>query len=386
MAQKEGDKRRIFLFKNFGKYIKVKYNNKYTSYYDLNLGEEPPSGAGYSAFIEKYFKDEQGVLNFFEDIKTVYNSFTKSDDKKTVQSWVGKVDLTGADPKNLFVYYACDLEWSKNSGYCGNAQGNVNLDEYIGVYEQSTPKIEVVIKNNNGQLEATMFGYVILLTNTSGDEFKIEVDLSKYNRRLGVSEIGKITFTRDTSTDEVNGLDYSLVNVPELIKPYLKDMPTNAHLNKWSSQKNSSGGSGSGLDYRYFQGKTSDFYDFGGKKDKKSDYKKDIENRMVYLKDEPYSSKMPDNIHECDENADSWEIGCKNKKIAEVNKWVLGSEYNGVLTDDTVGALHDLGQLGKNDKVVTKKVYEKLKSLNLRESVIKNVVIKNLNELLKRNT
>jgi hypothetical protein len=133
MAKNTGEERRIFLFKNFGKYIKVNYKNKPTSLVDLNLREEAPKGAGWNKFIEMYFSDENGVLDFFKDIKKLYGLFS-GQNQTTLQSLVPKVNLQQNDPTNMFIFYACDLDWAKDIGYC-NGGNNSTLQDYTGFYK-----------------------------------------------------------------------------------------------------------------------------------------------------------------------------------------------------------------------------------------------------------
>ena len=133
MAKNTGEERRIFLFKNFGKYIKVNYKNKPTSLVDLNLGEEAPKGAGWNKFIEMYFSDENGVLDFFKDIKKLYGLFS-GQNQTTLQSIIPKVNLQQDDPTNMFIFYACDLDWAKDIGYC-NGGNNSTLQDYTGFYK-----------------------------------------------------------------------------------------------------------------------------------------------------------------------------------------------------------------------------------------------------------
>ena len=52
MAQSTGEKRRIFLFNNFGNLIFIKYNNENRSLLSLNQDFEPPAGVGWKKFID----------------------------------------------------------------------------------------------------------------------------------------------------------------------------------------------------------------------------------------------------------------------------------------------------------------------------------------------
>jgi hypothetical protein len=140
MAKNTGEERRIFLFKNFGKYIKVNYKNKPTSLVDLNLGEEAPKGAGWNKFIEMYFSDENGVLDFFKDIKKLYGLFS-GQNQTTLQSLVPKVNLQQNDPTNLFIFYACDMPWAQNIGYC---TGKPNIDDKVGDYTTDNTLIKKI--------------------------------------------------------------------------------------------------------------------------------------------------------------------------------------------------------------------------------------------------
>jgi hypothetical protein len=135
MANKTGEERRIFLFKNFGKLIKINYKNKPTSFVDLNFGEEAPKGAGWNKFIEMYFSDEKGVITFFNDVKKLYGTYD-SKNQKILQSIIPKVNLQQNDPANMFIFYACDLDWAKSSNFCKNDNNltNVNMNDYVGIY------------------------------------------------------------------------------------------------------------------------------------------------------------------------------------------------------------------------------------------------------------
>jgi hypothetical protein len=385
MAENIGDKRRIFLFETFGKYIKVKYGNEFRSYYDLNLGEKAPSGAGYAAFIQKYFKDEQGLLKFFEDIKKVYNSFKNQKDKKEVQSWVGKVDLNGTDPKNLFVFYACDLSWAASTSYCGGSNastgGTVNINDYIGTYIDNVTKGTLDIADKDGtSLKLVAYGQSINLINKAADSFNVEIDL-KYAVIKGV-----LDFKREPTTNNVTGFHYKFENVPPALKSFLpanfqpegdatKDA-TSSSTSDFFKDKDNNG------TWDYFMGKSSSPYP---REKTNTGAQQNTPPKQNVLKNEPYKVPMPDNIIPCDENAYNWVVGCQNNKIKELNLRLLGREDNGVYTKDLKLALSSLGYLSGFNTEITKSIYDTIITKTLQESVVKKVVLKNLKQLLNRN-
>ena len=103
------------------------------------------------------------------------------------------------------------------------------------------------------------------------------------------------------------------------------------------------------------------------------------------IKNEPYKVAMPDKIVPCDENAYNWSVGCQNNKIKQLNLWIVGKELDGVYTDELKRALVNSAKMDDKSPVITKQIYDEIMSLNLQESIVKKVVLKNLKELLNKN-
>jgi hypothetical protein len=143
MEESLGIQKRIRLFETLGAIIKLSYNKgtQKLSFVNLNLGYEAPNGPGWDLFMERYFKDAAGVEKLFVDAKKVYRLQNTQEMKARIQRTMPKVDLTGDDPTNLFLYYACDIPSIGKVSYCSGKPDDLKDEEIIGDYTSDVEQI-----------------------------------------------------------------------------------------------------------------------------------------------------------------------------------------------------------------------------------------------------
>lgn len=338
---------------------------------------------GYFNFLNSGYTGNYNSKNIFvrnKSLKIIDADFKITDDnsKKWRESVTNKI--------SFIQNYACDQSWAQQSNFCsgiipaGNSAGYVS-DEYVGSYSdvKTNASIDVTSDNGSNALNVIMYGNKCPLTHTAGEIFTFSIDMQL------VKITGSIIFKKDPKTLQVTGFHYKLDKIPDIVKKYLpSNFEPEGDAVKDSVNTNTGGGStGNSHEWDYFKGLSNSPYP--KQSDSNKSYEQNGTPKEKTLKADTNKVIMPKDVHPCDENADSWEIGCKNSKIAYISQKILGRSNDGVYTEELNHQLLSAGFLFRKNDKITKELYDKIKSMNLQESVIKKVVIKNLKELINRN-
>jgi len=370
MAKNTGEERRIFLFKNFGKYIKVNYKNKLTSLVDLNLGEEAPKGTGWNKFIEMYFNDENGVLNFFKDVKEIYGKFN-SQNQKTLQSLVPKVNLQQDDPTNMFIFYACDLDWAKDIGYCGGTSIK-NPTDYEGIYDTNQKAVPLVILEPNSDgvsLDATFpqleddpiyKKYAkVNLVHTTNENFDVYLNDQKIRS-------SSVTFAEDKQSFNFNFVIYRGIakKRPDKTLPVDNKKTDSKKTDSTNTTNNSSSKNSNSGQVKVVK----NIFNFPDVKDNQPGYVSTEEN-IVDCKDFPF------------------QLGCVNDIIGDINEKFFGRGHRraNVFTKELLRALVSSALIDTDDKdpKITQDIYDIILK-NSKKNVIKESVKKVLKEYINK--
>jgi hypothetical protein len=363
MAKNTGEERRIFLFKNFGKLLKVNYKNKPTSFVDLNLGEEAPKGAGWNKFIEMYFSDENGVLTFFKDAKKLYGTYN-SKNQTTLQSIVPKVNLQQNDPTNMFIFYACDLDWAKDIGYC-NGGNSSTLQDYTGFY-----KIE-----GNEHVSGAVINY---------DETKPDI-LDVTFPDLADANFGNSAIFQKYSKIElrkVNDLKFDIYSQDKQIK--FSEVIFNANKKEFTF-KIAQVFTGKGVKVE----ESTPTSDTDTTVDKKKDTTLPVEKKkdeipVVRTNTLRFNNEKKTYVatKKCDDFP--FTLGCSNKLIGDLNAALFnGDRMNDVYNDELQNDLDNSGNFGINSNMeITKKIYGDVMDRLRKRGVIKEMVKKVLKEYI----
>jgi hypothetical protein len=330
------------------------------------------------AQFDKFFENETKfieLVNWLKD-KIIYkiSPFTKLQEKTT---------------NEFYSSYVCGdtaISWAAKSTVCGGGAPppplvtKLDISDYIGTYKDNLTKAELNIADKDGtNLKLVAYGQSADVVFKANDAFDVLIDLKFATIK------GTLEFKRD-SKNKVTGFHYKFENVPDAIKGYLpanfqpegdatKDLSTSTMSDFFKDTDNTG-------KWDYFMGKSSSPYP---RQKKDSGTQQNTPPKQNIIKNEPYKVDMPDKIIPCDENAYNWGIGCQNNKIKALNLRVLGKELDGVYTNDLKRALINFGKMKDDNPVITKEIYDKIMSLNLQESIVKKVVLKNLKELLNKN-
>jgi hypothetical protein len=362
------EQKRIFLFKNFGKYLKVKYKGIPTSLVDINLGEEPPQGFGWKTFMDLYFKDEDTVKTFFSDIKKLYNAFKGVKQKQTIQSWVPNVDLTKDDPKNLFVEYSCDIESIKNTTFCKGTDIK-NPTDYEGIYDTDQKAVPLVIlePNDDGvSLDATFpqleddpiyKKYAkVNLVHTTNENFDVYIDGQKIPSAL-------VTFAGDKQSFNFNLVIYKGKAKKRADKTLPIDNKKTDTKKKDTDKTNNTNNSNSG------QVKVvKNIFKFPDVNDDQPGYVSP-ESHTQDCKDFPFT------------------LGCINKTIGDINEKFFGRGHRRgeVFGTELLDLLTGGGYLNPDDKdpKITEELYARIMR-DFKKDVIKESVKKVLKEYINK--
>jgi len=367
------EQKRIFLFKNFGKYLKVKYKGIPTSLFDINLGDEPPQGLGWKTFIDLYFKDENTVKTFFNDIKKLYNAFKGVKQKQTIQSWVPNVDLTKNDPKNLFVDYACDIESIKNITFCSGTDMK-NPTDYEGIYDTDQKAVSLVILEPNSDgvsLDATFpqleddpiyKKYAkVNLVHTTNENFDVYLDNQKIPSAL-------VTFAGNKQSFNFNLVIFKV----KYKKRADKTLPV---TNKKTDSKKT-------------DTKKTDTDNDSSSKNSNSGQVKVVKNIFHFpdVKDHlPGYVSPEDNIVDCKDFP--FQLGCVNDIIGDINEKFFGRGHRraNVFTKELLRALVSSALIDTDDKdpKITQEIYDIILQ-NSKKNVIKESVKKVLKEYINK--
>jgi hypothetical protein len=319
-------------------------------------------------FAKVYFSDAAGVEKLYKAIDS-YRS-------KAPSSVFAKV--LSPDVKQFFKDYACDLTWAASNAYCGNSKG-YDANDYVGSYTETKTNAPIQISmDSDNELKIIMFGHSAQLLHTTDENFSILFDLKITN--IAVS----LNFDKNTDGN-VTGFHYKMDKLSELVKKYLPPNITTEGEAKKDTVKNSNTTSSTNShEWDYFKGISGSPYPvYSNKKNKDQDI--GIPKQKV-LHSEKVIVPMPANIHDCDENAYNWEIGCKNDKIKEINNKILHKELGGVYTETLKNVLINKGFMSGSETNISKNIYDDIMSFqDLHESIVKKIVIKNLRELLNKN-
>jgi hypothetical protein len=99
----------------------------------------------------------------------------------------------------------------------------------------------------------------------------------------------------------------------------------------------------------------------------------------------------PFNWKPCDENVYNWEYGCKNNKIAMMNRILFGdkNDYGGIYGKELLDKLRNLVYLNPSDTKITEDIYNKVLKLGeeqgrvkIQETIVKQTVKNILKERL----
>jgi hypothetical protein len=323
-------------------------------------------------FGAKYFSDQAGVDSLYKIIDT--------NRKKTTESPYAKVFSNTLE--QFYKDYACDLPWATSITYCsgGGGGGVFNINDYIGAYKDNVTKASLDVADKDGtDLKLVAYGQSIGIVHKANDTFDLSIDF-KYASVKGV-----LDFKRDAKNNVI-GFHYKFENIPAAFKSFLPDNfkpegdatrdSSTSTMSDFFKDTDNTG------KWDYFMGKSSSPYP---RQKKDSGTQQNTSPKQNIIKNEPYKVDMPDKIIPCDENAYNWSIGCQNNKIKALNLRVLGKELDGVYTNDLKRALINFGKMKDGDSLITREIYDKIMSLNLQESIVKKVVLKNLKELLNKN-
>jgi hypothetical protein len=372
MAKNTGEERRIFLFKNFGKYIKVNYKNKPTSLVDLNLGEEAPKGAGWNKFIEMYFSDENGVLDFFKDIKKLYGLFS-GQNQTTLQSLVPKVNLQQNDPTNMFIFYACDLDWAKDIGYCnGGNSSTTNLEDKVGTYTTDNSIVKKIKITKVSDPNDTTKDYFQLVSVGFG-----KIPVPKINDfiecKLVPSSDGSNSYSiTSVSTDST--LDNVITFTSDgFVFDYKDPLTKKVSLYKLKATKVSGG--------------TTDPVTPPNPDEKKKPTPAEKEKEEIpVVRTNTLHFNNDKKTYVATKKCDDFpfSLGCSNKLIGDLNASLFnGDRRNDVYNDGLQNLLDNSGSFGVNSNMeITKEIYDDVMNRLRKNNIIKETVKKVLKEYI----
>lgn len=382
MAQSTGEKRRIFLFNNFGNLILIKYNNENRSLLSLNQDVEPPAGAGWEKFIDLYFKTEDGVKKFFDDAKKVYETRKSSTDKQTVKSWLPKVDLNGTDVKNLFVYYACDIDTIKGSDFC---KIKMNSNDYVGEYKGDTFNFKIVDRGGVLNMEDSKSFTYYKLKPKKQDEFETLPNLDQAIDSRADSSLTNLI----KKTGNIVNTDNLSIDVGNL--KFIKSGTEVVSVN---------------YDIPGHKGTAKKVSDSAKKDEPKKDDKKisnNTDNKVnTSTTPEPTDTPRPINVVKYSPGVRKKEgfttkdcgdfpftLGCTNPKIGKINDVLFGDPNLDIYDNDLYESLYSNGYFGLSGEKkgeISKNIYQLImqNSKKQNESVLfKKVIKENVKKVLK---
>ena len=278
---------------------------------------------------------------------------------------------TLTDKNEFYKYLACDLDWAKQTTYCGGIAPTVtpapnngyNPANYVGKYKDTTTTIvyEVTKNADNVNLDIKLHGFKALLTHTTNDDFVASATV------LSTAIKCDIKFKRDGNN--VTGFHYKFdaATIPAYVTTYLgNDFKAEGDAEKYESKLSDKTEKffADKDKWAYFQGNSSSPY--GNNKQDAKIKNKNTQKNSATLKNEPFKISMPKNIHPCDENAAEWEVGCQNEKIRAINKKLLNKDSD-VLTDYLIKSLSNDDLIKRGAATVPKFIYDQIMALNEKE-------------------